>query len=110
MLKKKPYIEEHKRTAEKQLAERVAALQSKGKAERDIQRDAAVRHFRGKIRQAAYRLAEIADVERQMARKAEIKAEKLAQPKVEPPKKRHSADPGKKKVKKERKPAAEAEE
>ena len=110
MLRKKPYVQEHKTTAEKQLAERVQTLQSEGVTEPTIRRDARVRHFKGKIRQATQQLAGIAELEKQMAHKAEIKAEKMALPKTEPPKKQHSANPEKKKVKKERNVAVEADE
>lgn len=110
MMRKKPYIQEHKTTAEKQLAERVQTLQAEGVTEGTIRRDTQVRHYRGKIRQATQQLAGIAELEKQMAHKAEIKAEKMALPKTEPPKKRHSANPEMKKIKKERKVVVETDE
>jgi hypothetical protein len=76
-----------------------------------IQRDARARHFKGEIRRAKYRLACIAKLEEQMDRKAELKAEKLAAPKVNTPKKRHAPDPIKKKARMDRKLAVvEADE
>lgn len=111
MQRKKTHIEDDKALAEKSLAARLEILNSKGMADAQIKRDAMVRHFRGEIRQANYRLTCIAKLAEQMARKAEIKAEKLATPKVNAPKKRQAADPVMKKAKKERKQAAvEADE
>ena len=78
-------------------------LKSKGMTEKQLQRDAKVRHFKGKIRQAKSQLAGIAELEQLIARKAEIKAEKLAAPKTSQPKKRHVPDPAIKKAKKEKK-------
>jgi len=103
MMKKKPYIEKDKALAERRLIARLEILKSKGIADELIQRDTTVRHFKGEIRQAKYRLASIAEVEKLMVRKAEIKVEKLATPKVNPPKKSHAADPEKKKAKMEKK-------
>ena len=77
MLRKKLYIEKDKTTAEKRLTARLELLKSNGMTDVHIQRDAAVRHFRGEIRQAKDRLASIAELEELTARKAEIKAEKL---------------------------------
>ena len=110
MLKKKAYIQEHQAKSEKQLAERLQTLQTEGMTDKEIQRDAKIRHFKGKIRQTKRQLAGIDAIEKQMARKAEIKAEKLASPKVAAPKKKHTASPEKKKVKKERKAVVEAED
>lgn len=106
MLKKKEYIEKNRSRFEKNLATRLASLQSEGLTDLQIQRDPMVRHFRGEIRRSRCRLASIAQIENLMARKAEIKAEKLAAPKVDQPRKRHAADPDKKKARMERKIAA----
>lgn len=103
MLRKKPYIEQDKAVAEKHLAVRLEMLKSKGMSIMQIQRDATVRHYKGEIRQAKERLSSIAESEKLMASKAEIKAEKLAAPKVNPPRKRHVADPVKIKARRERK-------
>ena len=109
MLRKKASIQEHQAAAEKQLADRMQLLQSEGLTEREIQRDAKIRHFKGKIRQTVHQLAAITKLEKQMVLKAEIKAEKMASPKTAAPKKRHSTSPEKKKVKKERRIAVETD-
>jgi hypothetical protein len=110
MLRKKPYIEDRKTVTEKQLLGRMETLKSTGMTETQIQRDAQVRHFKGKIRQAKHQLAGILELENQISRKKEIKAEKLAAPKVAPPKKRHAQDPVKKKAKREKQIASAAAE
>jgi len=107
MLNKKPYIENHKNLAERKLAARLETLKSNGVTDIQIQRDANVKHYKAEIRQARYQLADIAKLESQIAQKADIKAKKLAAPKVEPPRhKRASSDPEKKRAKKEKKIAA----
>ena len=107
MLTKKPHIESHKRLAESRLAARLEILKSKGISAVQIQRDTAVKHFKAEIRKAKYQLADIAELELQIAQKADIKAKKLAAPKVEPPRhKRASSNPEKKRAKKEKKIAA----
>ena len=107
MLNKKPYIETHKNLAESKLAARLEILKSNGVTDIQIQRDAKVKHFKAEIRKARYQLADIAKLESQIAQRAEIKAKKLAAPKVEPPRhKRGSSDPEKKRAKKEKKIAA----
>ncbi len=107
MLNKKPYIENHKNLAESKLAARLETLKSNGVTDIQIQRDANVKHYKAEIRQARYQLADIAKLESQIAQKADIKAKKLAAPKVEPPRhKRASSDPEKKRAKKEKKIAA----
>jgi hypothetical protein len=103
MMRKKPHIERSKAIVEKHLVARLEMLKSKGISEMHVQRDATVRHYKGEIRRAKERLASIAELERLMERKAEIKAEKMAAPKIEHPKKRHETDPVKKKAKMERK-------
>ncbi len=111
MLNKKPYIESHKHLAESRLAARLEILKTKGISAVQIQRDTTVKHFKAEIRQAKSQLADIAKLESQIAQKAEIKAKKLAAPKVEPPKpKRASSDQEKKRAKKEKKIAAAAVE
>jgi len=107
MLNRKPYIENHKNLAESKLAARVEFLKSKGMTAVQIQRDATVKHIKAEMRKARNQLADIAKLESQIAQKAEIKAKKLAAPKVEPPKqKRSDADLEKKRAKKEKKAAA----
>ncbi len=103
MLRKKPYIEERKTISEKHLLARVETLKSKGMTATQIQRDVRVRHCKGKIRQAKHQIAGILELEKQIARKEEIKAEKLAAPKATPPKKRPAQEPAKKKAKMEKK-------
>ena len=78
-------------------------LKSKGMSAMQMQRDTTVRHYKGEIRQAKERLSNISELEKSIARKVEIKAEKLAAPKVDHPRKRHVADPDKKKARMERK-------
>lgn len=106
MLRKKPYILEHKASAEKALAAHIETLNSRGVTEPQIQRNGTVKLLKGKIRQATHQLAGIAALEKQIARKAEVKAEKLAAPKISAPKKKQVPDPAKKKAKKERQAAA----
>ena len=106
MQRKKPFIEERKAVVEKQLAAMVGQMTSAGLSEKEIQHNAAVRHLQGEVRQAKHQLASIAALVEQTARKAEIKAEKLAAPKVSPPKKKHAPNPAKKKAKKDRAAAA----
>jgi hypothetical protein len=106
MLKRKPYAQEHKATAEKELAAYLETLKSEGMTEAQILRNATVKHIKGKIRQSMHQLTAIEALENQIARKAEVKAEKQAAPKINPPKKKHAPDPLKKKVKKEKPVAA----
>jgi len=114
MLNRKPYIENHKNHAETRLTARLEFLKTKGMSAVRIQRDPTVKHFRAEIRKAKYQLADIAKLELQIAEKADIKAKKLAAPKIDHPiHKRSAADPMKKRAKKEKKLAAataEAEE
>jgi hypothetical protein len=107
MLNKKPHFENHKNLAESKLAARLKILKSKGLTEIQIQRDNNVKHYRAEIRKARYQLADIAKLESEIARKAEIKAEKLAAPRTDHPKpKRSASDPEKKKAKSEKKRTA----
>jgi hypothetical protein len=114
MLNKKPYIENHKHLAEGKLAARLELLKSQGKTAVQIKRDPTVRHFRAEARAARNQLADIAKLESQIARKAEVKAQKLAAPKADHPQsKRSGSDPEKKRAQREKKLAAakaEAEE
>lgn len=105
MLKKKPDIERHKKDAEAQMAARVGLLQAEGMSDAQIQRDAKVRHFKGKIRQTRYQLTEIVKLEKMLAQRAEAKAEKRSERKPDQPKKKAKPDPAKKKAKQERKMA-----
>jgi hypothetical protein len=110
MLNKKPYIENHKHLAESNLAARLELLKSQGKTAVQIKRDPTVRHFRAEARTARNRLADIAKLESQIARQAEVKAQKLAAPKADHPKgKRSGLDPEKKRAKREKKLAAAKE-
>ena len=111
MLNKKPYIEDHKKTAEIRLSARVEVLKAKGMTPVEIQKDSKVKHFRAEIRKARYQLEGIATLESQIAQQAEIKAKKLAAPKIDHPNhKRSVPNPEKKRAKKERKLAAAADE
>lgn len=105
MLKKKPHIEERKAIVEKQLAGRQAFLESAGMTADGILQDVKVRHFRAKLRQARRQLADIAELEETIARKAEIKSERpTAQKAVKAHKK--LANPQKKRDKRLRKELA----
>lgn len=106
MLKKKSAIERHRREADVNLAARVDALKAKGMTEAQIQRDAVVRHCRGKIRQARFQLARIEQVEAMNARQADTKAARQAARKLDSPRKRRPADPAKQQVRQARKMAA----
>jgi hypothetical protein len=103
MLRRKPYVEQHKTTAENQLADKVATLKSMGMTETQIKRDSRVRHIKGKIRQANQQLKGLAELESQIARMAEIKIEKQALKKESQPKKRRAPEPEIQKTKKEKK-------
>ncbi len=96
-------MEQHKKTAENQLAVHEETLKSMGMTEKQIQRDSRFRHIKGKIRQAKQQLAGIAELESQIARMAEIKLEKQALEKGSQPKKRRTPEPEVKKAKKEKK-------
>ena len=107
MLNRKPYIENHKNLAEGKLFARLDFLKTKGLPDERIQKDPTVKHFKAEIRKARYQLADIAKLESQIMRQAEIKAEKLAAPKIQAPKhKRSESDPAKKRAKREKKLAA----
>ena len=111
MMRKKPYIEKEKALVEKRLSVLLETLKTKGMSDTQIQHAASVRHLKGEIHRAKYRLSCISELEKQMVRKREIKAEKDAAPKVDQPKKRRAEGPAKKKSRTERKlDVAEAEE
>ena len=111
MLNKKPHFENHKNLIENKLAARLKILKSKGVTDIQIQRDPNIKHYRAQIRKAIYQLSDIAKLESQIARQAEIKAEKLAAPETDNPKpKRSASDPDKKRAKKEKRLAAETAE
>ena len=111
MLSKKLYFENHKDLAAGKLAARLEFLKTKGMPDERIQKDPTVKHFKAEIRKAKYQLADIAKLESQIARQAEIKAQKLTAPKTAPPKhKRSESDPTKKRAKREKKLAAAAAE
>ena len=107
MLSKKRSIENHKQEAEKLLTERTTALQTQGVDAARIQRDARVRHLKGRLRQAKHQLADIAALEAMLAQRAEKKAAKLAAPKVDPPKKRSAPNPAKREARQARRKAAD---
>ena len=106
MLRRKPYVERHKATAENQLAVHEETLKSMGMTETQIKRDSRVRHIKGKIRQAKQQLKGLAELESQIDRMAEIKLEKQALKKESQPKKQRAPEPEIKKSKKEKKVAA----
>ena len=107
MLSKKLYFENHKDLAAGKLAARLEFLKTKGMPDERIQKDPTVKHFKAEIRKAKYQLADIAKLESQIARKAEIKAQKLATPRADHPKhKRSVSNPEKKRAQRERKLAA----
>jgi hypothetical protein len=101
-------IAERKNQAEAQLAARLETLKARGLGEDVIQREATVRKLKAAVRKAKQRLAAAAAAEKLTADKARIKAEKLAGPKPETPKKAPKAAgaEGEKKPKKAKKPAA----
>jgi hypothetical protein len=108
MLKRKPYIENHKKAAEAELRKRLEILKSKGMSDSEIQRDPKIKHCRAEIRQINHQLADIEHMESSILHKAEIKARKLTAPKDDHRKSKRSAPmTGKKWVKKEKKLAAE---
>ena len=110
MLKRKPYIEKHKKAAETELQYRLQILKSKGMSETQIQRDAKIKHYKAEIRQANHQLAEIGQMEASIRQKAELKARKSAELKNDHPKSKRSAPmTGKKWLKREKKLAVEAE-
>ena len=109
MLNRKPYVLDHKNLAERKLAARLEMLKSKGLTDLQIKRDPQLRHYQAAVRKAKLQLAGIAKLESEIARKAEIKAEKSAAPKTDEPKpKKSGSQPAGKKARKEKKTAAAA--
>ena len=107
MLNKKPHIENHKHLAESKLAARLELLKSQGKSAVPIKRDPTARHFRAEARTARNHLADIAKLESQIARKAEVKAQKLAAPKADHPKRKPpGSNPDNKRARREKKLSA----
>lgn len=106
MLSKKAAIEGRRSDAEVKLAARVDRLRSNGMTDAQIQRDAAVRHYRGKIRQARSQLARIEQVEAMNARQADAKTAKQAARKLDSPRKKRPTDPAKQQMRQAREKAA----
>ena len=77
-LKQKIYAENRKKVVEGKIAVRQTFLKEKGLDSAVIQRDVVIRKLRAEIRKANYRLATIAAQEKLNAKKAKVKAEKLA--------------------------------
>jgi hypothetical protein len=77
-LKQKIYAENQKKVVEGKIAVRQALLKEKGLNNAVIQRDVVIRKLRAEIRKANFRLATIAAQEKLNAKKAKVKAEKLA--------------------------------
>jgi hypothetical protein len=77
-LRSKIYLEAQKASAERQLADRLAALEGRGWAPAAIQRDPSARRMRAAVRKVDYRLRTIAAKERQYAEKARVKEERAA--------------------------------
>jgi hypothetical protein len=111
MLNRKPYVLDHKNLAERKLAARTEMLKSKGLTDLQIKRDHQLRHYQAAVRKAKLQLAGIAKLESEIARKAEIKAEKSATAKTDEPKpKKSGSEPVSKKARKGKKTAAAAAE
>jgi len=109
MSNKKPHIEERKDLAAKRLSARTESLKTKGMSAGQIMRDPKIKQLKADVRKANMQLANIVKNEKQIARMAETKAEKLAAPKTDRPKQKKSAEsPAKKKAKKPKKTDAGA--
>jgi hypothetical protein len=108
VLKQKPYMEQRKTAAEQQLAARVETLKARGESEERIRRDIKVRHFGAKARQARRQLADITELERLIARRSEIKAEKQASPTPAPARKKRVPSPEKNRAREEKRKMAKA--
>lgn len=107
MLNRKPYIESHRKDAEEKLAVRLDLLKTNGLDDKQIQKDAKVKHYRAEIRQARHQLAGIAAIEELTSEKTAAKAQKEAAAKAsrqESKKAAKAAAP--KKPKKEKRAAA----
>ena len=109
MSNKKPNIEVRKELAAKRLSARTESLKTKGMSAGQIDRDPKVKQLKADVRKANMQLTNIAKNEKQIARMAETKAEKLAAPKTDRPKQKKAGEaPAKKKSKKPKKADAGA--
>jgi len=77
---------------EKKLAERIALLTEEGAETPAVNKDTIVKMLKAKIRRSRARLRSIAEMAKKVDEKAARKAEKLAAPKPEKPKKKAAAD------------------
>ena len=108
MLNRKIQVEEHKRSAEGQLAARLELLKSRGMDERRIEKDSGIKQIKAKIGKARHQMARIAAMETLVVAKAESKARKEAEAKTPPPKAKKSVKgSAPKKPKKESKPVVD---
>jgi hypothetical protein len=85
-LKRKGFIEGHKKVAGDKLVTRMSSLKEKGLDAVAIKRDSLIKKMRADIRKANYRLACIAAQEKLNADKVQTKTEKLAAKKNNPDK------------------------
>jgi len=77
-LKAKPYVENQKAIAEKNLAAHKAALAAKGLSDAEVKKNPQVRKLQADIRKADQRLAAIAAQEKLVEDKQKAKADKAA--------------------------------
>jgi hypothetical protein len=107
-LKRKGFLEGHKKVAGDKLVTRMSSLKEKGLDAVAIKRDSFIKKMRADIRKANYRLACIAAQEKLNADKVQTKTEKLAAKKNTPDKPSAKIAKGApaKKEKKEKKKAA----
>ena len=85
-LKRKGFLEGHKKVAVDKLVTRMSSLKEKGLDDVAIKRDSFIKKMRADIRKANYRLACIAAQEKLNADKVQTKTEKLAAKKNTPDK------------------------
>jgi hypothetical protein len=106
-LKAKVYAEENKQAAQKNLANRIALLESQGTAVEMIRKDSIVRKYKADIRDYNRRLAGVAAMEKLLAQKVLNKEAKAAAEKqaAEPAPKKEAKPEKKAKKAKEQKPA-----
>jgi hypothetical protein len=112
-LKAKVYAQESKQAAEKNLAARIALLESKGTPPKTIQKDTVVRKLKADIRDSNKRLAGVAAMENLLAQKVQNKEAKAAaekeaaqKPAGKPAAKPDQPEKKEKKAKEKKKPAA----
>jgi hypothetical protein len=108
MLNRKPFIEEHQKSAAAKLAARLELLKARGLDDKTIAKDAKIKQYKAEIRKARHQAQSIGAMEALTSQKAEHKAQKAAAKAAPPPaakKTAKSAAP--KKPKKEKKPVAE---